>query len=136
MRRGPAAWRGKARCLAGSLAAFYAEDTRQAKAFCALCPVWQQCLEKGLEETHGVWGGLGRRERLRLGRLRARLATAPGDPQNAADVRRLVAAGLAPERLAVAAGIELEAITACLVAKPRRRRSGQPTRAVRAAGAR
>lgn len=30
---------------------------------CEQCPVWEQCLEDGLEELWGVWGGLTPKER-------------------------------------------------------------------------
>jgi hypothetical protein len=34
---------------------------RQAKAVCATCPVWRECLEGAVErrEEHGIWGGAG-----------------------------------------------------------------------------
>ena len=33
----------------------YAE--RKAKGYCARCPVRRECLEYGIEEDYGVWGG-------------------------------------------------------------------------------
>lgn len=128
------AWQDRARCLDGAGQLFVGEDTRHAKAFCALCPVWQPCLNTGLDEPAGIWGGLSHRERRRLRRLRTRIVIAPADPQNAADVRSLVVAGLAPERVSVAAGIEMKTITACLEANRPRRRRDQASRTVDATG--
>jgi hypothetical protein len=85
-------------------------DTRRAKAFCAGCPVWEECLAYGLEEDHGVWGGLNRAERARLRRLQQRLAASPADPANSVDIRRLLSVGLAPERLSEVAGLEVQTI--------------------------
>ena len=33
------------------------------KDICTTCPVQQQCLEAGLNEYHGIWGGKSERER-------------------------------------------------------------------------
>lgn len=106
------AWQERARCAGAGLELFFPDggDTRRAKAFCAGCPVWAECLAYGLEEDHGVWGGLNRAERARLRRLRQRLVVAPADPANAVDIRRLLAVGLTPERLSELAGLEIEAI--------------------------
>lgn len=41
-----------------------------AKAVCRACPVTQQCLEVGMAERFGVWGGASERERRRLRRKR------------------------------------------------------------------
>lgn len=43
-----------------------------AKRICATCPVQTQCLEYGLEEKHGIWGGMAEapRRKLRAKRLR------------------------------------------------------------------
>jgi WhiB family redox-sensing transcriptional regulator len=45
--------------------------TARAKAICATCPVKRACLEAGLREHHGIWGGLTERERRRVRRQRA-----------------------------------------------------------------
>lgn len=42
------------------------QGTRLAKATCARCPVREPCLDAGLHEEYGIWGGLGRRARQRL----------------------------------------------------------------------
>lgn len=108
----PLAWQDRARCAGTGSEVFFPEggDTRRAKAFCAGCKVWSQCLMFGLEEDHGVWGGLNRAERARLRRLRSRLDVAPTDPTNAADVKRLVSVGLSSERLSELCGLDRETV--------------------------
>ena len=105
-------WQDRARCAGAGLELFFPDggDTRRAKAFCSGCQVWGDCLAYGLEEDHGVWGGLNRAERARLRRLRQRLVVAPHDPANTADIRRLLAVGLAPERLSEVAGLEVSVV--------------------------
>jgi hypothetical protein len=105
-------WQDRARCAGAGLELFFPDggDTRRAKAFCAGCKVWGDCLAYGLEEDHGVWGGLNRAERARLRRLRQRLTVAPHDPANTADIRRLLAVGLSPERLSEVAGLEVSVV--------------------------
>jgi hypothetical protein len=120
-------WQDRARCAGAGLELFFPDggDTRRAKAFCAGCPVWGDCLAYGLEEDHGVWGGLNRAERARLRRLRQRLVVAPHDPANTADIRRLLAVGLAPERLSEVTALEVTVII------DRARRSGRSKRNAR-----
>jgi hypothetical protein len=105
-------WQDNARCAGAGLNLFFPDggDTRRAKAFCAGCAVWDKCLAFGLDEDHGVWGGLNRAERARLRRLRQRLEASPGDPANAVDIRRLLAVGLPPERLSEVAGLEVDVV--------------------------
>jgi WhiB family transcriptional regulator, redox-sensing transcriptional regulator len=105
-------WQERARCAGAGLDLFFPDggDTRRAKAFCAGCQVRDQCLAYGLEEDHGVWGGLNRAERARLRRLRQRLAAAPGDPANSVDIRRLLSVGLPPERLSEVAGLDIDVV--------------------------
>lgn len=105
-------WQDRARCAGAGLELFFPDggDTRRAKAFCAGCKVWGDCLAYGLEEDHGVWGGLNRAERARLRRLRQRLVVAPHDPANTADIRRLLSVGLSPERLSEVADIEVSVV--------------------------
>jgi WhiB family redox-sensing transcriptional regulator len=50
------------------------EEVERAKAVCRLCPVRLSCLEAGLEEQFGVWGGLSSAERRRLRREHQRAA--------------------------------------------------------------
>ena len=105
-------WQDRARCAGAGLELFFPDggDTRRAKAFCAGCPVWGDCLAYGLEEDHGIWGGLNRAERARLRRLRQRLIVAPADPANTVDIRRLLAVGLAPERLSEVTTLDVSVI--------------------------
>lgn len=49
-----------------------ASEQAEAKRVCAGCPVTDECLEYGLYEATGIFGGLGLRERQRLRRDRAR----------------------------------------------------------------
>jgi hypothetical protein len=102
----PDAWQRRARCTQAGLDLFFPEgaDTRRAKACCAGCPVWAECLEFGLDEDDGVWAGLNRAERTRLRRLQHRIAMAPDHEANVTDIRRLLAGGLAAERLAALVG--------------------------------
>lgn len=105
-------WQDRARCAGAASEVFFPDggDTRRAKAFCAGCRVWCECLLYGLYEDHGIWGGLNRAERARLRRLRERLSRAPTDRANGADIKRLVAVGLAPERLSTLLGLAVETI--------------------------
>lgn len=116
-------WQDHARCVGADLDLFFPESNdKHAKAFCAGCPVWAECLAYGLYEDHGVWGGLNSVERGRLRRLRNRLARQPDDSDNARDARLLVSAGLAPERLSGLLDCPVETVVA-LSAVPRRRRN-------------
>lgn len=112
----PLGWQDRARCAGAGSEVFFPEggDTRRAKAFCAGCKVWSDCLIYGLDEDHGVWGGLNRAERARLRRLQARLDVAPTDPANAIDIKRLVAVGLAPEKLGSVLGLSTETVSCAL----------------------
>ena len=125
-------WQDRARCAGAGLELFFPDggDTRRAKAFCAGCPVWGECLAYGLDEDHGVWGGLNRAERARLRRLRHRLAVAPADPANSVDIRRLLAVGMSPERLSELAGLEVETILDT-ARRAGRRRNGRIRQIVR-----
>jgi WhiB family transcriptional regulator, redox-sensing transcriptional regulator len=125
-------WQDRARCTGAGLELFFPDggDTRRAKAFCAGCPVWGECLAYGLDEDHGVWGGLNRAERARLRRLRHRLMVAPTDPANSVDIRRLLAVGMAPERLGELAGLDVETILDT-ARRAGRRRNGRLRQVVR-----
>ena len=54
-------WQDRARCAGAGLELFFPDggDTRRAKAFCAGCPVKDDCLDGALtrREPWGVWGG-------------------------------------------------------------------------------
>jgi WhiB family redox-sensing transcriptional regulator len=125
-------WQERARCAGAGLELFFPDggDTRRAKAFCSGCPVWGECLAYGLDEDHGVWGGLNRAERARLRRLRHRLAVAPADPANSVDIRRLLAVGMSPERLGELAGLEVDTVLDT-ARRAGRRRNGRVRQMVR-----
>jgi WhiB family redox-sensing transcriptional regulator len=53
------------------------EATVQIKEICASCTVTAQCLEWGLDEKHGIWGGMAERSR-RLERRRRNKARREG----------------------------------------------------------
>ena len=85
----PEAWEGEAACHGADLSLFFApnyferkavKDAREkeAKTFCARCPVVDECREYALDtrEEHGVWGGLNERERRRLRRRRQQMTEA------------------------------------------------------------
>lgn len=64
------AWMAAAACR-GSSVNFHpdrGQDTRQAKAICARCPVREECYDYALDmgEMFGVWGGTTAKERRRL----------------------------------------------------------------------
>lgn len=69
-------WRSHAACRQENPELFYpvgttgpaVEQTLQAKAVCARCPVWKQCLAWALDtdQQFGVWGGSTEEERKAL----------------------------------------------------------------------
>jgi hypothetical protein len=64
-------WRDRAACRGMDTDLFFAErgeSDDQAKAVCLSCHVRIECLASGLEEKHGVWGGLSERGRRRVRR--------------------------------------------------------------------
>jgi WhiB family redox-sensing transcriptional regulator len=73
-------WANQAACRQVPGVNFFAEgkhpsgiaETEGAKAVCKRCPVRLSCLDAGLDEEWGVWGGLAAAERRRLRRLRHR----------------------------------------------------------------
>jgi WhiB family transcriptional regulator, redox-sensing transcriptional regulator len=72
--RGPPAWAHLAACRDAAGVDFYAEgknkavqrEIERARAVCRACPVDLSCLEAGLQEKFGLWGGLTPVERRRL----------------------------------------------------------------------
>ncbi len=80
-------WQFRAACRGEDSSLFFAPNyferreeklarEARAKAFCARCPVLEDCLEYALEvrENHGVWGGLNELERRAVLRQRERRA--------------------------------------------------------------
>lgn len=49
----------------------HAAEAVAARLHCFGCPVADECLEVGLREEYGVWGGLTTKERRRLRKQRA-----------------------------------------------------------------
>lgn len=73
----PEDWRRDAACFGLPTEDFFPDQydrfgERDAKAVCARCTVRQQCGDYALAdpELRGIWGGLSRSQRLRLGRAR------------------------------------------------------------------
>ncbi len=65
------AWHENAACSGLGNELFYpVRQAAAAKAVCALCPVKEQCLEAGLEDKFGIWGGTTERARRKLRRER------------------------------------------------------------------
>lgn len=59
-------WQQQAACRDADTALFYPEKGERAapaKAICAKCPVQAECLEYGLHDRFGIWGGLTEKER-------------------------------------------------------------------------
>jgi WhiB family redox-sensing transcriptional regulator len=50
------------------------ESTNEAREVCAGCPVREPCIEMGMAEKNGIWGGLSERERRALRRRRRQSA--------------------------------------------------------------
>ncbi len=69
------AWRARANCrdiVTDEMCPGRGEATKPAKEICAGCTVRAECLDYGLHEHFGIWGGMSERERRRERRLRAR----------------------------------------------------------------
>lgn len=65
-------WRDRAACRDADTNLFFpgwgqadSAATRLALAYCEVCPVREECLEAGLRERYGIWGGLTVRQRVR-----------------------------------------------------------------------
>lgn len=85
----PPAWHAQAKCRGMDAKLFFPGQgefmehrdrgggyTRSpVRAICESCPVQEECLEAGLHERFGIWGGLTERERKRLRRARRRQAS-------------------------------------------------------------
>lgn len=64
-----ASWKDYALCAQADPDAWFPEKGKNCAAvrrICFRCPVRAQCLNYGLDEEHGIWGGLTRDERRRL----------------------------------------------------------------------
>jgi WhiB family redox-sensing transcriptional regulator len=85
MHEEPERWTAKARCRTLDPDIFFPSDglgVQRAAAYCAECPVAEQCLEYAMRNNipHGVFGGLSERARARLRRSRAQVARARREP--------------------------------------------------------
>jgi len=85
--RHDAEWRSASACRHANPDIFFpvataasgrAEQAARAKAICARCPVWSQCLEFAQvnELNHGIWGGTTPEDRMRIRRREQRAARA------------------------------------------------------------
>jgi WhiB family redox-sensing transcriptional regulator len=65
-----APWRDRAACLGMDKGVFFQDGGHAdaAKRVCAECPVRSECLDYAIanHERHGIWGGYGREDRLRI----------------------------------------------------------------------
>lgn len=59
-------WRQRAACRGRDVAYWFytGDEAVTALLFCKRCPVKAECLEAGLWEEHGIWGGLTRDQRI------------------------------------------------------------------------
>jgi WhiB family redox-sensing transcriptional regulator len=70
----PPAWQRDALCQEIGVEVFFPPDDkpvsrdfyRQAKRICNNCPVIAECLEFGISEQYGVWGGTTPQERVKI----------------------------------------------------------------------
>jgi WhiB family transcriptional regulator, redox-sensing transcriptional regulator len=69
------AWHRRAACRGLGPGFFFAgqgSGVTEARAICRTCPVRSECLEAGLNQKFGVWGGTTERQRRRLRRERGK----------------------------------------------------------------
>lgn len=64
------AWQERANCIGCDPEAFFSEATtgtpKQVLRVCGACEVQAECLQAGMNEDWGVWGGLSRVQRSRI----------------------------------------------------------------------
>lgn len=83
-------WRDQGACIDAEPEIFFprrGESTVEAKLICTVCVVRLACLEFGMSQKHGIWGGLSERQRRIERRRRA------GIPEN-----RLLRLSVTPPR--------------------------------------
>lgn len=76
-RDGETGWKVEALCSGADPDLWYpgkGESIKQAVAVCQACPVQIECLEAGLDEEFGIWGGLSFIARREIKRARRRSA--------------------------------------------------------------
>lgn len=72
-------WIDKARCREVGTDIFYPDPSDpltviRAKKVCASCEVQAECLDLGIAETYGIWGGTTENERRQLRKQRKAIA--------------------------------------------------------------
>lgn len=83
-RRDPAAWSAMAACRGADPKLFFpaprCPPSDEARAYCAQCPVSDECLEYAVSlRLAGIWGGTSETQRIKLRRLRREQASMGGD---------------------------------------------------------
>lgn len=116
------AWWDRARCAGRGPTTFFPAEGNAgtAKAWCRRCPVRAECLDFGLEEPHGVWGGLDRRERVRLKKVRTQLRHDEKHPDVEPALAKLVNAGLDTAQAHVVLGLSADKAAELCGAHPER----------------
>lgn len=70
------AWQEQAACREADPELFYPEGSERSYTktvvalFCDRCPVLEPCIEAGMTEDHGIWGGSDERRRRKARKLR------------------------------------------------------------------
>lgn len=70
-------WKERGACRGMDPDLFFPADgqmTPEAREACGRCPVRKECLEFGLYEHYGIWGGLTLRDRQRIQKARRKAA--------------------------------------------------------------
>lgn len=67
-------WHDRRNCRLANPELFFpakgGDDGKRAKAICEPCPVRSECLEAGLNEKTGIWGGTSERDRRKIRKAR------------------------------------------------------------------
>lgn len=105
-------WMQSAACK-GVTGMFYPEDRDRsnftaAKKLCRSCPVRAECLEAGMDEVYGVWGGLSPRERSRLRRTRQDKRVHP--PEVRDEAMMLARSGLSDAKVGARLGVHVRTV--------------------------
>lgn len=71
-------WYENANCIGTDPESFYFDENQTripalVRRVCAACEVREECLEAGLDEDWGIWGGKTKSERLRMRRQAKRV---------------------------------------------------------------
>ena len=105
----PEPWEDKAACLKEDPDLFFREDQAsidKAKAVCAGCPAANDCLLKGMLESHGIFGGLTADERKALRNSK----TVHAVSERRAAISQLHSRGLNDREIGDALGITRQAV--------------------------